>query len=303
MVSDRVARFVDRSVDRRKIVQAIDERRYVFVLRGAQDIGKSSLLCWSIDLCLRREFDVRYLELGACTDWLHVLRSLRDGGRLAAIQDPLDALLKPSFNWKLSHLARGIVKPTGEPDPLEADTAGTLAQIDASATKPPNFGPLVCAAFHEALTATRKKPLVLVFDQIEAGDRGLGTEQFSLLRDHWIDPLIARGDGRVYLLLAIRSERQYDYKLDVVPAHWASADISKFAEADSHDLLRELFTLKLSTDADAAGVKPNLMLEDMKNVLDGWVQGEMTGRELHELVNVLWLNCVQRVKQLQRRKL
>jgi hypothetical protein len=45
--------------------------------------------------------------------------------------------------------------------------------------------------------------VTIVLDELDAGDRGFGRDQFDLLRSNWSDPLIVNGDGRVRLLLAL----------------------------------------------------------------------------------------------------
>lgn len=295
IVSPRLQLFVDRFEDRRQIVRAIDEPRNAIILQGSADIGKSWLLAWTIDLFLRRRHHVRYLELGACTDWLHVLRSLRDGNRQhPGIQSPLGALLDDSFNWRLSHLARGIVSPPDMPAGPAPDDAGTLDALQQAGNAAPDFEERVCRAFHDALELTADRPLVLVFDQLEAGDHGLSADQFRLLREHWLDPLVARGDGRVRLVLGARSDRLRDYGLDQLPLEYRAINVAPFSQRDLRQLVEELIELRIDTDALAQGHK-EILVAALRKSIDKFIEKQnrdADGRRLASLAETLFNFCL-----------
>ncbi len=296
-VHERLETFVDRYEERRRLVRAVDDQHNVIVVQGAAEIGKSTLLCWTMDLFHRRRHTVRYVELGGCADWLEVLRALRDGNaRRQGVQDPLGSLLDPSFNWRLSHLAKGRIDPTGQAAADEPDTAGPLSALKNSPAVAPEFERRVCQAFHDALRPPGNEPLVLVFDQLEAGDRGLSADQFALLREHWINPLIARGNGRVRLLLAIRSDRRRDYGLDPLPVDYGHVPMEYFAATDSLELLEELFRIRLKKEADKVQPYAEAMLAQMTRELAEYAQEALTGAELREYTDALWRNCWIKVR-------
>ncbi|MGC4085528.1 MAG: hypothetical protein QM736_26245 [Vicinamibacterales bacterium] len=273
----------------------------MILVQGAAEIGKSTLLCWTMDLFNRRRHMVRYVELGGCADWLEVLRALRDGNtRNPGVQDPLDGLLNPSFNWRLSNLARGQVDPPGQPGAAEADTAGPLSELKNSRALAPDFERRVCQAFHEALQPPPGMPLVLVFDQLEAGDRGLSADQFALLREHWINPLIARGDGRVRLLLAIRSDRRRDYGLDPLPLDYGHVPMEYFSATDSLELLEELFRIRLKKEGDRMQPFAGDMLAQMTRELSEYAQEPLNGADLAAYTDALWRACWLKVKAKRR---
>lgn len=302
-VHEKLETFVDRYDERRTLVRAVDEQRYVIVVQGAAEIGKSTLLCWTMDLFHRRRHTVRYVELGGCADWLEVLRALRDGNpqpERQGVQDGLGPLLNPSFNWRLSNLARGQVDPPGQPGPDQPDTAGPLSALKNSRTLAPDFERRVCQAFHEALQPAPNEPLVLVFDQLEAGDRGLSADQFALLREHWITPLIARGDGRVRLLLAIRSDRRRDYGLDPLPLDFGHVPMEYFAATDSLELLEELFRIRLKKEGDRMQPFADDMLAQMTHELSEYAQEPLNGADLTAYTDALWRACWLKVKAKRR---
>jgi hypothetical protein len=297
-MTDRIHEFVDRYQERRSIVESFEftTRKNVVVVRGAQDVGKSSLLCWAVDLCLRRDYPVRYLELGGYRDWLQVLRALVNGSGLPSVGAPLGSLVKPHFNWMLNNLAKGILEPTGAAGAQEVDEAPSLAEIESSKGTPANFGPLVGKALYDALATTADRPLVVAFDQLEAGDRGFSSDQLALLRANWIDPWVASGDGRVRVLLGMRSERKEDYRLDAPPETYRNTALFAFPKEEEHDLVRELFRFRLKTTTADGRPGDEAMLQELESELAMLGQESVDGRTLQDNVKQIVNFCARKIK-------
>jgi hypothetical protein len=258
--------FVNRSEQRCRLLRAPHtEENPVIVVSGDEDIGKSSLLQWCTDGWLRRRFTVRYVDVAGCPDWLAVLRAIRDGQskKRGPLHAPLDADARSYFNWRLNNLAQGIVQPQGEAPENEADGNATL---EAFTKTVPDVHVHILEAFHQALLRiSKRRPVVLVLDQFDAGDHGLTRAYFDFMKIHWLDKFVLNGQG-VNVVLGLKEQSLGWFGLNVAAAHYYPEPVGKFS--DSIELIRELFVLRYG-DKKLPQLEEQLQKVDEEELLSG----------------------------------
>jgi hypothetical protein len=265
-LTEPLQHFVNRSEQRCRLLHEPDkEENPVIVVSGEDSIGKSSLLRWCTDGWLRRGFTVRYVNVAGCDDWLAVLRTIRDGQtrKRGPLHAPLDADARSYFNWRLDSLAKGVVRSEGQAPENEPDPGVTLEKLTAAV---PDAHVHVLEAFHLALLRmVKRRPLVLVLDQFDAGDHGLARGYFDFIKIHWLDKFVLNAPG-LNVVLGLKEKSLADFGLNVDAAHYYSEPVEKFS--DSVELVRELFVLKYG-DKRLPLVEQELQKVDEEELLSG----------------------------------
>jgi hypothetical protein len=275
--------FVDRSLERRKLLALLEAGRKVMVVQGEVDIGKSWLLQWCTDAWRRRLTDVRYIEIGGCHNWLDVVRAIRDGNpsREGSIYYPLEPGATAYLNWRLNALARGNADPDTSSFSVTEKEAPEVSLLSDPSRAMADAHIKAMQALQAALRqAAGGKTLVIVLDNFSAGDQGLADGYFNLIRDHWIEPFIARGADDIRLVLGLDKGRSERYGLDPPPTWCAITPLPHFPITEFRELILELLPLRyaarLGKDREAA---LKWLAEDLR---DYDPQSPLNGLELNK---------------------
>jgi hypothetical protein len=190
--------FVDRQSERLRFLETFEPippqtKLYnLVVVHGKPRSGKTWLVNWCAGTCAAQGHEVRRVEIAGPegTNWLQVLRQIRDGDPKAAkdtptpVYKPLPAEAFHEFNWTVNHLLQGRTDPWD--NQVCEDLYGTL-KITA-----PNLPALCHEAFRKCLEkAADQKPLFLVLDHFRQGPSILPKEEFAWLRDELIAKIAA----------------------------------------------------------------------------------------------------------------
>ena len=288
-VSAALKTFVDRDEERRQLVSLLESGTRAVVITGDSEIGKSWLLQWCMDAWMRRSMEVRYVEIAGCDTWLDVLRSIRDRSprKSGSVYQGLSAEARALLNWRLNALARGIADPPADSfTGSEQEDAGWAALVDPQAAAIDAhikaMDALQAALHHEA----RGAPLVIVLDNFGAGDIGLGSPYFAVLRDHWVNNLVVRAPSEIRVVLGLNPRQVKEYALEMLPDGFEPVLLKDFPSSQFTDLMLELLPL---TYGHEFGEKRDKVLNGLRQELVGYEPGKvLTGRALRDECTTIW---------------
>jgi len=237
---------VDQVTHRRKLFEVLfhprPSRRGALVY-GEADVGKTWLLEWFSYVLARRGAYANYITMPEATDWLGLLRRIRDGAP-GPHSCGLDADLASEFNWKLNYLA-GAKGPPQAPPPfpagtVEADMAGLLPAILGRPGALNEFAGLMRDAMMYALRAQAgRTPLALIFDNVSAPD-------FAWVKTGLLDSLIGGAPGSDIRIVVSYDGNRSDMKLDF--SGWEDVEMGPVDERQLPVLIPELLRRQFSGD-------------------------------------------------------
>ena len=245
--------FVDRKEQRRTIcygirpIQPGESPRRLLVIEGSDEVGKSSLLHYALEVCQLRRWRVAYVDMkgGHTLDLFGLLHLIRFG--LPTSVSPL---------WK-SQLDQDAFKEFDD----ELEKIDRRARGHGEVRKTPKWreeaygaGPQLLEYFHRGLVRQTRppanpngSPLVIALDHLKIA----GTDFKQYLLPGFIAP-IARGDRPsgladagadevpdVYLLLVLSEREKSSYDLTSLALGPAHVPVDLFAPKDFVDLAWE----------------------------------------------------------------
>lgn len=211
------------------------EHARVVVIRGVPRVGKTALVLCCLDHCARRGYRSTYLDLSKATDFLGVLRLIRDGNG----QSPLQAGFRAqperfrSFNRDLNWILDGRTPP-GMNDGDEDDAGAAYDERKIVVSNPIER---ILSSFRAALVAvTADQRVVLALDGLGFVARDGNSR---LLRSELFDP-IARGEiANLRLILTVQHEQHKLLDLEAIKPIPEQADVPSFESSVFWKLLRE----------------------------------------------------------------
>jgi hypothetical protein len=239
--------FVNQHVARRNLISALcdpaPETRGV-VVWGDSKVGKSWLVNWTSYAMALNGVQVHYVDASEATDWLDVIRTIRDGKAKLASPE-LDPEIRSEFNWKLNSLAEGKPPPPYVAGQQIADTAGAHPAIMASGKAINGFDVSVCEALVHALRQqARATPRVLILDNPSR-------PVTAILKRPLLDALADRTAAEsVRVILCCRTDLWKIYQeqgLDF--ANWSKIAVGQIEARQIARLIRELLRLQFPLSA------------------------------------------------------
>ena len=172
--------FSDRADIRRTLIQGFyplppeKPDKDLIIVKGGDEVGKSWLAKWCMEVCALLNHDIRYVEIGGeeTQTWLDVLLQIRDGDpnkKDSLIHQPLSASAFYRFNWELEHRFKGE-KPPAEFDNRVVN--GRKIKLgDSAARWRPDFEADTFESFRQAIiqAAEINNPLIIVLDHFTKG--------------------------------------------------------------------------------------------------------------------------------------
>ena len=210
----RIRDFVDRKAERRTLWRGVDpiedEDAYqdLLVVVGEEEVGKTALVHWCMELCALRGRNLIYVDMDdeKSKNFLDLLYLIRDGDLESGslIRQPLKKNAFDQFNWDLSYLLKG-----GEPLQAGRQTADQV-QVVNEPLQPGNESliPRIFSSFREALIeAADGAPLIIALDHL----RAISPYEFTtFLRPYLID-CVARRDLPLVRMILVLSIAEYKY--------------------------------------------------------------------------------------------
>lgn len=204
-----IGAFVDRTQLRRDVYTRLEEQdqaepRHLMVVRGDDDIGKTSLVLHALRTCAWRGQPACYITFKSKSTLklLDVLRIIRDGSSRSFISPGLPPPARDRLTHDLNYLCRGE-----RPPPFTEAAAGQ--RDDCTTWEPGELIDAVFASLHEVLaqaaegTATGRAPFILALDHIES----IEEPALRQLADGLLLP-VARGNVKgVKVIAALRSSQ------------------------------------------------------------------------------------------------
>jgi hypothetical protein len=296
MLSNVIKVFVDRAEQRSKLIDSfypVDPQTdpYSLVLvEGDSQAGKSWIARWCMDACARHRHQVQYVEVvRACSDWLAVLRAIRDGDGTktgSLVHGRLDPARFHIFNWELNQrLLHNVVNP----DRPEVATPTDDAMASLGETPSEHVIASTFASFREALQVVAEQtPLLLVLDHFSSEREALPAAHFRYLWEH----LIARvGAGEVknvkVVVVLSKTEKERDYEiLSELERNYAEIPIAGLPPEQFFELGRELFSLLYSAQQDAQPLIEQYFQLHQRKIIKDWKISTLTGacQKLRELL-------------------
>jgi hypothetical protein len=289
--------FVDRDVERRKLVALLEAGKPAVLIKGPPDVGKTWLLQWSMDACLRREISVRYVQISACRTWLDVVRLIRDGNpKMGNVSSSLGSEPRALLNWRLNALARGIA------DPAPDEFTGTEVETREDTKILTDPGRAMVDAHIKAMEALQaalegeagERALVVVLDNFAAGDHGLSEAHFLVLLNHWIEERVIPGTSNIRVIVGLNTEQIKTYRLETAPAGFEPIDLGYFPSDKFPELMLELLPARYSLIPEDQKFLKWLRREVLRTYLPETL---LNGPALHEECEKMW-NSRKFLKQL-----
>lgn len=287
--------FVDRDQERRQLLSLLEAGERAVIVEGDSEVGKSWLLQWCMDAWLRRKMDVRYVEISGCQTWLDVLRAIRDGSprKLGCVHRGLAQEARAMLNWRLNALARGVADP-----PADSFTGAEKEDPNWNALAVPQTAMIDAhiKAMDALQAALRKEAnsrgLVIVLDNFGAGDVGLATPYFAVLRDYWANNLIVRAPSEIRVVFGLNSAQVREYALQTLPDGFKKVTLDYFPPGKFADLMLELLPLRYG---DQFGDKPDKVMKGLSKELEQYDPTSQTpqinGAALSAQCDMIWRYC------------
>jgi hypothetical protein len=273
--------FVDRLEQRTKLIQSFYPIRpeevdpySLTLVHGDSQAGKSWIAHWCMDACGRHKHQVRYIEIvRAYSNWLEVLRSIRDGDpqrKSLLIYRTLDPMAFGGFNWELNRRLEGIIEldPALAP-PFEEDARKPLGDEFSEDMVTRTF-----TSFRDALQeVANPMPLLLVLDHFSSDRKALPAAHFRYLWENLISPIGAGLVKNVKMVVVLsKDEKERDYgNLANFERNYADVPIGGFPADQFSELGMELFSLLYpGTSPDAKPCAEGLLRLKQKHLKGEW---------------------------------
>jgi CHAT domain-containing protein len=191
--------FSDRADIRRTLIQGFyplppeKPDKDLIIVKGGDEVGKSWLAKWCMEVCALLNHDIRYVEIGGAETqtWLDILLQIRDGDpnkKNSLIHQPLSASAFYRFNWELEHRFKGEKPPTEFDNRVVA--AKKIKLGDPNAKWAPNFEVETFESFQRAIiqAAEINNPLIIVLDHFTKGAGIVDTDMPNWLIPNLVVP-------------------------------------------------------------------------------------------------------------------